>query len=69
MKKIIQKRQNKFIVHPSFKIYHKKVIKKAVEEFPGFVSWKNKTVEIKTEEPKDVLEWFNYLIYERKKIV
>jgi len=69
MKKIIQKRKNKFIVYPSFRIYSLKTIRKAVKKFPDVVSLKNKKVEIKTEELEDVLEWFNYLIYEKREEV
>ena len=69
MRKIIQKRKNKFILHLSPKIYPRRVIEKAVNEFSDSVFWMGNDIEIETDDLEDVLEWFNYLIYgERKNI-
>lgn len=67
MKEIIQKNKNNFILQLSYEIYPREVVEKAAAEFPDFVSFKGDNIEIETDDVEDVLEWLNYLIYERRK--
>ncbi len=66
---LIQRKKDKFILNLSNQVYPKKLIKKAAEEFKESVKIiNNKKIEIKTDDIIDVLEWLNFLIYEKRNL-
>jgi len=66
---LIRRKGDKFILSLSSQVYPKKLIKKAAEQFKESVKIiNNKKIEIKTDDIIDVLEWLNFLIYEKRNL-
>lgn len=75
LKKILlplKKVRNKFILHLNKNLYRDEVIKRAVSEDKDWIKVTPSAnrgyvcLELKTLDTKDVLNWFNYLIYLHK---
>lgn len=68
----LKKIKNKFILHLNKNVYKDEIVKRAVSEDKDWIKEMPSTdkgyarLELRTSDAKDVLNWFNYLIYLHK---